>query len=69
VEEPLDIGVGDLVILRSKTLAIGMVIALDMDKESPVSVTFCTGETLNYKMSDVQVVSAVKSKENQVLLP
>ena len=65
MEEPLDIGVGDLVILRSKTLAIGMVIALDVDKEHPVSVTFCTGETLNYKMSDVQVVSAVKSKEKE----
>ena len=65
MEEPLDIGVGDLVILRSKTLIVGMVIALDVDKEHPVSVTFCTGETLNYKMSDVQVVSAVKSKEKE----
>ena len=65
MKEPLDIGVGDLVILRSKTLVIGMVIALDLGKDHPVSINFCTGETIDYKMSDIQVISAVRSKEKE----
>ena len=59
MEEPLDIGVGDLVVLRCRVLASGLVVALDLDKDNPVSVSFFSGETIDYKMSEVQVVSTL----------
>ena len=50
---------GDLVILRARILSVGMVIALDLNKERPVSIIFCTGETVEYTMSEVEVISSV----------